>query len=149
MSYDTRTCPACLGDGRIPDSTGGGHHGVCATCGGLGELRVTSKIPGPLGLLAIEQAKKRAFTRYTTRRSPRGKRPAPRLERAVVRIAADTNPEDLVGRRLIQTTARGSRSATITRVVRELRDLAAEGTVSVEVELSVVGVMPDTTGSSR
>jgi hypothetical protein len=29
-------CPACDGDGRIPDKTGGGHHGVCKTCAGTG-----------------------------------------------------------------------------------------------------------------
>lgn len=36
MRPDTWTCPACDGDGRIPDKTGGGHHGVCKTCGGSG-----------------------------------------------------------------------------------------------------------------
>lgn len=30
------SCPACDGDGRIPDKTGGGHHGTCKTCGGTG-----------------------------------------------------------------------------------------------------------------
>jgi hypothetical protein len=29
-------CPACRGDGRIPDKTGGGHHGTCKTCHGTG-----------------------------------------------------------------------------------------------------------------
>lgn len=29
-------CPACDGDGRIPDKTGGGHHGTCQTCHGTG-----------------------------------------------------------------------------------------------------------------
>ena len=33
-----RTCPDCDGDGRIPDKTGGGHHGTCATCGGSGRV---------------------------------------------------------------------------------------------------------------
>lgn len=31
-------CPACGGDGRIPDRTGGGHHGTCKTCGGTGKV---------------------------------------------------------------------------------------------------------------
>jgi hypothetical protein len=30
------TCPGCGGDGRIPDKTGGGHHGSCLRCGGSG-----------------------------------------------------------------------------------------------------------------
>jgi hypothetical protein len=30
-------CPKCKGDGRIPDKTGGGHHGTCSECGGTGE----------------------------------------------------------------------------------------------------------------
>lgn len=32
------TCTACQGVGRIPDKTGGGHHGTCGECGGLGVL---------------------------------------------------------------------------------------------------------------
>ena len=29
-------CPVCAGDGRQPDKTGGGHHGVCTGCDGYG-----------------------------------------------------------------------------------------------------------------
>ena len=29
-----RVCPECRGDGRIPDESGGGHHGTCKFCGG-------------------------------------------------------------------------------------------------------------------
>jgi DnaJ-class molecular chaperone len=32
------TCPACDGDGRIPDKRGGGHHGTCPECGGSGTV---------------------------------------------------------------------------------------------------------------
>ena len=32
-------CPSCAGDGRIPDKSGGGHHGVCPECGGTGVER--------------------------------------------------------------------------------------------------------------
>lgn len=31
------TCEACKGDGRIPDASGGGHHGTCPECGGTGK----------------------------------------------------------------------------------------------------------------
>jgi len=31
-------CPDCDGDGRIPDKTGGGHHGTCPTCDGTGVI---------------------------------------------------------------------------------------------------------------
>ena len=33
----TKPCPACEGDGRLPDRTGGGHH-RCKDCGGSGEV---------------------------------------------------------------------------------------------------------------
>jgi hypothetical protein len=33
---DIVNCPTCDGDGRQPDKSGGGHHGTCKTCGGLG-----------------------------------------------------------------------------------------------------------------
>lgn len=33
---DSPICPACRGDGRTPDKTGGGHHGTCSACGGSG-----------------------------------------------------------------------------------------------------------------
>ena len=33
---DTATCSACDGDGRIPDRSGGGHHGRCPACEGSG-----------------------------------------------------------------------------------------------------------------
>jgi hypothetical protein len=29
-------CPACDGDGHQPDKSGGGHHGVCPACNGVG-----------------------------------------------------------------------------------------------------------------
>jgi hypothetical protein len=31
-------CPDCDGDGRIPDESGGGHHGTCETCQGSGRV---------------------------------------------------------------------------------------------------------------
>lgn len=31
-------CPVCLGDGRQPDKTGGGHHGTCPVCNGTGKV---------------------------------------------------------------------------------------------------------------
>ena len=31
----TIPCPTCKGDGRIPDKTGGGHHGRCPECRGV------------------------------------------------------------------------------------------------------------------
>jgi hypothetical protein len=45
------TCPDCDGDGRIPDATGGGHHGTCETCQGEGTIRsaITSE-PGAQAL---------------------------------------------------------------------------------------------------
>lgn len=40
------TCPDCDGDGRIPDKTGGGHHGTCPTCGGSGRVDGTLEASG-------------------------------------------------------------------------------------------------------
>ena len=40
---DGAVCPACDGDGRIPDKTGGGHHGTCQTCGGSGRVEDEKK----------------------------------------------------------------------------------------------------------
>jgi len=42
-------CPECLGDGRIADRSGGGHHGVCKRCGGRRVVDVGSSQPGSLG----------------------------------------------------------------------------------------------------
>lgn len=37
-------CPACHGDGRIPDRSGGGHHGVCPVCKGSGNAPVQTTL---------------------------------------------------------------------------------------------------------
>lgn len=37
LVIEAGVCPACDGDGRIPDKSGGGHHGTCPLCGGSGE----------------------------------------------------------------------------------------------------------------
>ncbi len=41
----TIPCPACAGDGRIPDKTGGGHHGRCPECLGTGVEIVVNAAP--------------------------------------------------------------------------------------------------------
>lgn len=33
---DRELCSSCQGDGRIPDKSGGGHHGTCPECQGTG-----------------------------------------------------------------------------------------------------------------
>lgn len=37
IAEDDNLCPACQGDGRIPDKSGGGHHGTCPECKGTGK----------------------------------------------------------------------------------------------------------------
>jgi hypothetical protein len=55
----TIPCPACAGDGRIPDKTGGGHHGRCPECLGTGVEIVLAMKPVPAELIAFARVPKR------------------------------------------------------------------------------------------
>ena len=62
-SPETTLCPACDGDGRIRDKTGGGHHGVCPVCKGTGIL--TSQVcPMCLGRKVLPTCNPGYETRY-------------------------------------------------------------------------------------
>jgi hypothetical protein len=57
----TIPCPACAGDGRIPDKTGGGHHGRCPECLGTGVEIVVNNVmkPVPADLISFARIPKR------------------------------------------------------------------------------------------
>lgn len=57
----TIPCPACAGDGRIPDKTGGGHHGRCPECLGTGVEIVVNDVmkPVPAELISFARIPRR------------------------------------------------------------------------------------------
>lgn len=137
-------CPACEGDGRVKDKTGGGHHGTCETCGGTGKAAAQS------AQVATDEVD---FTDPRIAAAWRTEIPATVKQLAdgpstfhwhgaeLYKVAADQTKSVL--RASVDTTRREPSAA-----LADLRDLSAEygGTVG---DWHVVGYLPGPDGAQQ